>query len=322
MRTSARLFLVVFVLAAVAGFTLLSSPHAAVSQAVPTAIAGYGWSGVNPTGNTGYISFNCMSDPGGCTGPAGNWGLAVDPSGNISGYAWSDNIGWISANSSDLSGCPTAPCTATLVSGTLSGWFKALSADGNGWDGWISLSGSSPNYGPQVIGSGNYYFSGFAWGSDVLGWIDFSKAYTPCTPSTVYSCTGPGNLTIASTTIALDCTINTTNIQTCVAPNFCSTGVSTCVPPTPKGTLTVTPNLTTSGATVTVTWNASGVTSCTVTGSNGDGTGSNGTGVWNTTSGSQTSSAITGPTVYTLNCVPGPYVITATVGLVPVVHYP
>ncbi len=44
------------------------------------------------------------------------------------------------------------------------------------WDGWISLSGASPTYGP-VSSSGsngvNGTFSGYAWGSDIFGWINF-----------------------------------------------------------------------------------------------------------------------------------------------------
>src|SRR5712691_11367984 len=71
----------------------------------------------------------------------------------ISGYAWSDNVGWVSANASDLSGCPESPCSARLQEGELRGWLKALSANGSqngGWDGFISLSG--PGYGVSSAG--------------------------------------------------------------------------------------------------------------------------------------------------------------------------
>ncbi len=102
--------------------------------------------------------------------------VSVDQTGVLSGYAWSDNIGWISFNRS--SGCPTGECVAKLSRGALSGWVRACagSADGacgtisrkDGWDGWISLAGS--NYGARVNSPS---YSTFAWGGDVVGWVAF-----------------------------------------------------------------------------------------------------------------------------------------------------
>lgn len=53
-----------------------------------------------------------------------------------------------------------------------------------------------------------------------------------------------------------------------------------------------------------VSWQAQNVQSCTVRGTNGDGSGSNATGLWNTTtsSGATTTSPITSQTVYTITC--------------------
>lgn len=141
-----------------------ASPLAHAQSTDLGCLAGYAWSD-----NIGWIDFTCSNVP-------------VRSDGKIEGYAWanpsddvagSNNIGWISFNSAD-----TAPCgSAARISGTaLSGWAKALSADGNGWDGCISLSGSSPAYGVTVPGgtdsSGG--LAGYAWGSDVVGWIDFT----------------------------------------------------------------------------------------------------------------------------------------------------
>jgi hypothetical protein len=73
----------------------------------------------------GWIDTNCQNTD---TCATNNFGLAIDSvSGAMSGYAWSDNIGWISANSSDLSGCPSAPCTASISGASVTGWFKAVS---------------------------------------------------------------------------------------------------------------------------------------------------------------------------------------------------
>ena len=57
--------------------------------------------------------------------------------GELSGYAWSDNIGWIQFGglSNFPSGGGTYGQDAQVVNGELRGWAKALSGDGNGWDG-------------------------------------------------------------------------------------------------------------------------------------------------------------------------------------------
>ncbi len=77
----------------------------------------------------------------------------------------------------------------------MTGWVKALSADGNGWDGWISLAGDGATWnGSSCVGANDYLgtnrcnygvklnlitgdFEGYAWGSDVVGWIDFNPAF-------------------------------------------------------------------------------------------------------------------------------------------------
>ena len=88
--------------------------------------------------NIGWISFNC-SDAGTCGNV--NYGVNVEENGDLSGYAWSDNIGWISFNEGELAGCPVGACKAKLEGNDLKGWAKALAGDDadDGWDGWISL---------------------------------------------------------------------------------------------------------------------------------------------------------------------------------------
>lgn len=133
-------------------------------------VSGYGWSD-----NIGWISMNCTSD--GTCGTS-NYGVDVDTSGYLSGYAWSDNIGWISFNPADVAGCPSGPCQAFMdqTSGVISGWARALAgntANSGGWDGFISMSGAG--YGVTVSGpSTGCTWSGFAWGSTVVGWVDFT----------------------------------------------------------------------------------------------------------------------------------------------------
>ncbi|MDP3934684.1 MAG: CARDB domain-containing protein [Candidatus Giovannonibacteria bacterium] len=113
--------------------------------------------------NIGWISFNSTNQGGGA-----NYGVTVNSGGNISGYAWSEHIGWISFN--EDSDCPQSPCSPKLnqQNGEVSGWAKVLVAQGNGWDGWIHLRGS--NYGVSVSACN---WEGYAWGSDVVGWVHF-----------------------------------------------------------------------------------------------------------------------------------------------------
>lgn len=262
----------------------------------------------------GWVSLHCSTDTTGCAGIAGNWGILIDDLGNMSGYAWSDNLGWISANSADLSGCPLAPCTARMSGSSLRGWMKALSANGNGWDGWISLSGASPAYGPTLSGT---TFSGYAWGSDVVGWLSFAQARTAWVPCVAH------NYCVGNSSMHVDNLCNVTTNQSPCSPGYtCSVDNGLCTPPpTPTGSISVTPKLIVSGDTTTVAWSSQDATSCTVAGTNGDGTGSNGTGVWSALSGSRTSSSIVRAVTYTLTCTNPIGVVTAvgsvTVSVVP-----
>ena len=290
-----------------AAFAYAFMPRPVLSQTGST-ITGWIWSDT-----IGWISASC-TDTNSCV--TSNYSLAVASDGTLSGYGWSDNIGWISANASDLAGCPTAPCTAKITGDALTGWLKALSggsAQSGGWDGWISLNGS--NYGPTLQDTG--YFTGFAWASDVLGWLDttlLQTGYEPCTAS--YTCNG-------QTIVHQSAQCVTTTVATCDAPSFCSAGSSSCLmPPITfiqsgnfSGHLQLKPQLVRKGAGTKVFWNVDNVESCTVTSPNDSFTGK--------TSGpnGQQTAGIYQQTVFTLQCtgLDGTDVHeTATVGVVPV----
>ena len=154
---------IIFVL--VFGF-LFFSPFVVLASSTDN-MSGWAWSS-----NIGWISMNCTNDNSCATS---NYGVNKDANGNLVGYAWSSNIGWIQFG--NLSGFPSGSGTqsqnANLNGNNLKGWVKALSADGNGWDGWISLSGSNPSYGVTLDQATNK-FSGYTWGSEVVGWVSFS----------------------------------------------------------------------------------------------------------------------------------------------------
>src|SRR4030043_415579 len=170
--------------------------------------------------NIDWISFsckNCDSDDNGyidvvCGGNnsttlAYNYGVDIDLSlaegntGNLSGYAWSQNIGWISFNALEFGVCPvgTFQPNVSLTTGAVTGWVRAcvvfqsgctgalkpLSETG-GWDGWIRLNGMAQNgtpYGPILNSTFSpSEFEGWAWGGDpnndnneaVIGYINFN----------------------------------------------------------------------------------------------------------------------------------------------------
>ncbi len=211
LNKNTKLFLIVSVFAVLAVFSIFSSPKIKVQASSTDNVLGYAWSS-----NIGWISLN-----------GSNYGVNIDSSGNMTGYAWSSNIGWIKFGG--LSGFPAGGGDAHLSGNTLTGWARACSGQNNqntpppnqtvanntctgssrtdGWDGWISLSGASPAYGVTVdTTSGNFF--GYGWGSDVVGWVDFSLVkYNP----------------------TLDMCLNITGIQTSVPVGMIADSSGNCV---------------------------------------------------------------------------------------------
>ncbi|MEK7650253.1 MAG: hypothetical protein AAB364_00020 [Patescibacteria group bacterium] len=105
-------------------------------------LTGYAWSS-----NIGWISMGNNGQ---------NYGVELNGN-NLSGYAWSSNIGWVNFNNINFTG-----------------FARAISPNANGssgWDGQIKL-GNGTSYG--VTKSGNN-LTGFAWGDEVVGWVDFKR---------------------------------------------------------------------------------------------------------------------------------------------------
>lgn len=73
----------------------------------------------------GWVSMSCEN--AGTCGTA-DYGLSVYSNGDINGYAWSSNIGWISFFGGDTQGCPSGSCQAKLnrSTGEVTGWARAL----------------------------------------------------------------------------------------------------------------------------------------------------------------------------------------------------
>ncbi len=156
---------------------------------------GWAWSG-----NVGWISFSCKNRDHHV-----DYGVDMeDPEINdspyaLDGYAWSENVGWVSFASSDLLGCPSGACEATVNdNGRLSGWARALSGVGSpgGWEGWISLEDLEfTNYQVWIDSEPNpSEFRNWGWGGDpegdpkksVIGWTSFNCAETGLCSSSDY----------------------------------------------------------------------------------------------------------------------------------------
>lgn len=123
--------------------------------------------------NIGWISFN-NTNQGGGTG----YGVKVANLGDISGYAWSENIGWISFN--ETSGCPSLPCAPKMnrSTGEVSGWARACAGTTNGdCTGASRIDGWDGWINLKGLGYGvtvsGCNWDGYAWGSDVMGWVHF-----------------------------------------------------------------------------------------------------------------------------------------------------
>jgi hypothetical protein len=176
-----------FVFALIFVLGLAFSPTDASAAIVD--LSGHAWSG-----NVGWISFNC-ADTNSCA--TSNYKVTWnDVTGALSGYAWNDNIGWINFDSS-LSSCPNGNTIATCAPGVvtvsgvsrLKGYARAIGGNGvantwvanDTWSGFIDLSGvsvravSNPPT-PRPI-------SGYAWGSDIIGWIDMSGVQLAAAPN-------------------------------------------------------------------------------------------------------------------------------------------
>ncbi len=115
--------------------------------------------------NIGWISFNSTNTGG------GNYGVSMDAqNGKFSGYAWSEHIGWIDFKpEGPYPGPPAKSAQLNKGPNKVEGWARALGGIGGGWDGWIKMSDAS--YGVKLSGCA---FDGWAWGSTVVGWIHFA----------------------------------------------------------------------------------------------------------------------------------------------------
>ncbi len=175
-------------------------------------VSGWAWantpqsSGAPTTGTNqgvGWISFNCIDreasegkiclDRNDATFNSAvniiDYGVTIDlNTGDFSGEAWSENIGWISfdrvetgdPDSDDIGSGSGAIASVDASTGVVTGWARAVSgiSGSGGFDGWVKLSGTATNGSPYgvTVNTSTSEFSGYAWGDSVIGWVDFDPS--------------------------------------------------------------------------------------------------------------------------------------------------
>lgn len=170
----------------------LNSANAQIGGGVPTFTKLYGaaWSS-----NIGWISFNScevdLSEGAEDCPPGVSYSVQVNNgTGLMTGAAWSPNVGWLQFGGLSVfpEGGGTEAANAKIVLsqgasfGKVEGWARFLAGiddPADGWDGWVSMSGT--NYpSPQSNGNGGVTYNselgkllGVAWGGPVVGWIYF-----------------------------------------------------------------------------------------------------------------------------------------------------
>lgn len=261
---------------ALAGVMNIREKESSVQAALTDNLRGWIWSNMGiaaaPEG-IGWISLNsinCDSDGNGITDtgnyvqcpnglPIGSYGLNINLSnGSMTGYAWSENIGWI--NFEPAAFYPSAPFYSARVDFSsapyrLSGWARAcsvfaagcsgvLASNLGGWDGWIKLAGNGANpAGPVNCNGANDYLNsnrcnygvyidtsvnpailrGYAYGGDIVGgWIKFNPTFGG---GSIASLCGNNKIDVSENE---KCDGTALYADTCISLGFAGGGVLSC----------------------------------------------------------------------------------------------
>ena len=175
---------------------------------------GIGWISLNnincdPDDDGQYGPLNPLYPECPTSGPSTRYGVTINPDGYLVGYGWSEHLGWIRFGLGSGGGFPGGSGThygearintngtpSNLDDDFMEGWARACSVflvncDGalapittrGGWDGWISLKGSTSNSEPYGVtyNATQRKFEGFPWGGNgtnnsVIGWLWFEHA--------------------------------------------------------------------------------------------------------------------------------------------------
>lgn len=195
-KTKKLLFYPLLILGVLVLFFIVFSYYPRPTEAAGTCPVGmqclYGWAW---SSNIGWISFNC-GNLGTCgTADYKVWlDKSVTPN-QLHGFAWASNpgVGWIQFD--PVGPYPGAPNSSAFVdpsdtTNTIQGWARVCSGSASpstcsggagpgNWDGWIKLSDISPVAYGVTINNAMGELNGYAWGSDVVGWVSFCDKTLP-----------------------------------------------------------------------------------------------------------------------------------------------
>ena len=188
-------------------------------------IQAYAKNGAGDPVYSNEISFKTLPSPGNLTGWAWSstigWvnlsSISIDQAtGDLKGFAESLNIGHIKFH--DLgnyptTGAPGVPANVNLDTGEVKGWIRAcagtvtpadcssMDSRTDGWDGWIELAGANhQSITPEVFMGKNVMsglrmnlntgvIGGMAWGSNIVGWLNFNAATSSNQTAFTATCT-------------------------------------------------------------------------------------------------------------------------------------
>ena len=179
-----------------------------------------------------FIALSCQTTPNGdiCSGPAGSWRVSNDSSGNLAGWAWNDDYGWVSFCGNASSGstyngttwvCPASPTYQVLINpttGDFSGW---------AWNdviGWISFNCNNSGIG-NTCGTSNYKVNTLWRGGPpppTTGWLESSTFDTGVSGGAAFNgimwqgTLGSGGTTLVKFQVATaNCSNGATDSPTC-----------------------------------------------------------------------------------------------------------
>jgi hypothetical protein len=175
-----KIFLYSWIVAGTFAAFMFLSPHAFAATNINATTSQHfawndeiGWIDFYSTGNVnvtasqlqgyasssaGSVSLDCATSPSGNICGTSNYMVANDGNGDLSGWAWNDEIGWISFYWGDASS--TYPVTGSTTSACSS------------YSGYCGVQ----------INAATGVFSGWAW-NDTVGWISFNCGNISCSGS-------------------------------------------------------------------------------------------------------------------------------------------
>lgn len=153
---------IVFIFIAILGVVSLPSTASAAE------LFGSAWSG-----NVGWITFNCATNNTCGVNNSTKYNVNItDTTGYLFGYAWNDNVGWIRFDPSVP--CPGMGCSSGRFARALSGTGNISTGGTAEFTGWIDFNNVTI---PSNYVNGKRNLSGYAWGGDVIGWIEMGDVY-------------------------------------------------------------------------------------------------------------------------------------------------